>query len=60
MSGSCSSVIYYNLQGMSKTTNVIDIHSGSITEVKSKNHIPGNLEVSEPGISIQIARLNKR
>jgi hypothetical protein len=53
MSGGAT-VTYDNLQGISKSSLVVDIHTGLIREVKSKTSISGNLGVSAPGVSMQI------
>lgn len=47
-------ITYDDLNGLSKSTMVIDIHTGLLIEDKAKTHIAGNLGVSVPGMSLQI------
>lgn len=47
-------VTYDDLNGLSKSTMVTDIHTGLITENKAKTHIAGNLGISAPGMSMTI------
>lgn len=52
-SGSAT-VSYDDLQGMSKTTLLIDTQTGLPIESSGKTSISGNLGVSAPGVSMQI------
>jgi len=45
-------VTYDDLKGLSKSTMVIDIRTGLVTEDKAKTHIAGNLGISGPGFSM--------
>ena len=47
-------VTYDDLKGLSKSTMVIDIRTGLVTEDKAKTHIAGNMGVSAPGLSMTI------
>lgn len=47
-------VTYDDLKGLSKSTLVIDIRTGLLTESSGKTRISGNLGVSMPGMSMQI------
>lgn len=49
-----ATVSYDDLQGMSKTTLLIDIRTGLPLESSVKTSISGNLGVSAPGVSMQI------
>lgn len=49
-----ATVTYDNLQGLSKSSLVIDILTGLIVEDKSETHITGNLGISAPGVSMQM------
>jgi hypothetical protein len=45
-------VTYDDLKGLSKSTMVLDIRTGLVTEDKAKTHIAGNLGISAPGVSM--------
>lgn len=45
-------VTYDDLKGMSKSTMVLDMHTGLLIEDKAKTHIAGNLGISGPGFSM--------
>ena len=45
-------ITYDDLKGLSKSTMVIDIRTGLVTEDKAKTHIAGNLAISGPGFSM--------
>ena len=47
-------ITYDDLNGLSKSTMVIDIRTCLLVEEKAKTHIAGNLGVSMPGMSMQI------
>jgi proteasome assembly chaperone (PAC2) family protein len=47
-------ITYDDIKGLSKSSMIIDIHTGLIVEDRSKTHIAGNLGVSGPGYSMQI------
>jgi proteasome assembly chaperone (PAC2) family protein len=47
-------ITYDDIKGLSKSTIIIDCHTGLVVEDKAKTHIAGNLGVSGPGFSIQI------
>ena len=47
-------ITYDDIKGLSKSSMIIDIHTGLIIEDRSKTHIAGNLGVSGPGYSMQI------
>jgi hypothetical protein len=47
-------ITYDDLQGLSKSTIIIDIRTGLVVEANSKTRIAGNLGVSMPGMSMQI------
>jgi hypothetical protein len=47
-------ITYDDLNGLSKSTIIIDTVTGLIVESVSKTHITGNLGVSMPGMSMQI------
>ena len=49
-----ATITYDDIKGMSKSTLLIDIHTGLVAEEKAKTHIAGNLGVSGPGFSMQI------
>jgi hypothetical protein len=49
-----ATITYDDIQGLSKSSMVIDIQTGLAVEVKAKTHITGNLGVSGPGFSMQI------
>lgn len=49
-----ATVTYDNLQGLSKSTLVVDIRTGLIIEEKAETHISGNLGISAPGVSMQM------
>ncbi len=49
-----ATVTYDNLQGLSKSSLVVDIRTGLIIENKGESHITGNLGVSAPGFSMQM------
>jgi hypothetical protein len=49
-----AAITYDDLNGLSKSTIVIDIRSGLVIESSAKTHITGNLGVSGPGFSMQI------
>jgi hypothetical protein len=49
-----AAITYDDLNGLSKSTMVIDIRSGLVIENNAKTHIAGNLGVSGPGFSMQI------
>ena len=53
VSGS-TTITYDGINGLTKSTLLIDISTGLIVEHKSKSHITGNLGVSYPGGSMQI------
>jgi hypothetical protein len=45
-------ITYDDLKGLSKSSMVIDITTGLVTEDKGKTHIAGNLGISGPGFSM--------
>jgi hypothetical protein len=45
-------VTYDDINGLSKSTQVIDIRTGLVIEDKAKTHIAGNLGISGPGFSM--------
>jgi hypothetical protein len=47
-------ITYDNLQGLSKTTSVIDTRTGLTTKSEAKTHLAGNLGISAPGFSMQM------
>jgi len=47
-------VTYDDLKGLSKSTMILDIRTGLITEDKAKTHIAGNLGINAPGVSMTI------
>jgi hypothetical protein len=47
-------VTYDDLIGMSKSSMIIEISTGLLTEEKAKTHISGNLGISGPGFSMQM------
>lgn len=47
-------VTYDDLKGLSKSTMVIDINTGLVTEHNAKIHISGNLGITAPGMSMTI------
>lgn len=47
-------ITYDDLNGLSKSTMVIDTRTGLLTQEKAKTHIAGNLGISGPGFSMQI------
>ena len=49
-----ASITYDNLQGLSKSSMVIDIRTSLIVENNDKTHISGNLGISAPGFSMQM------
>jgi hypothetical protein len=49
-----ATITYDDIKGLSKSSIVVDIHTGLIVEDKSKTHIAGNLGVTGPGFSMQI------
>lgn len=49
-----ATVSYDNLQGMSKSTLVININTGLASQQNGKTHISGNLGISAPGFSMQM------
>ncbi|MDP4221984.1 MAG: DUF6263 family protein [Bacteroidota bacterium] len=49
-----ATVTYDNLQGLSRSTLVIDIRTGLTAENKGETHISGTLGVSAPGFSMQM------
>ncbi len=49
-----ATVTYDNLQGMGKSTTVIDIRTGLIVEDTGKTHTYGDLGISGPGFSMQM------
>jgi hypothetical protein len=49
-----ATITYDDINGMSKSTLLIDIRTGLLVEHKSKTHITGNLGVSYTGGSMQI------
>jgi len=49
-----ATITYDDLKGLSKSTMVIDVHTGLLVEDKAKTHIAGNLGVNVPGMSMQM------
>ena len=49
-----ATVSYDDLRGVSKSTMVIDLATGLVSETKGKTHISGNLGISYPGGSMQM------
>ena len=49
-----ATITYDNLQGLGKSSMVIDILTGLIVEDKVKTHISGDLGISGPGFSMQM------
>jgi hypothetical protein len=49
-----ATITYDDIKGLSKSSIVVDIHTGLIVEDRSKTHIAGNLGVTGPGFSMQI------
>lgn len=49
-----ATVTYDNLQGISKSSLVINVRTGLVVESKGKSHIAGNLGISGPGFSMQM------
>jgi hypothetical protein len=49
-----ATVTYDNLQGMSKSTVTINLHTGLTNQQTSKSHISGTLSISAPGFSMQM------
>jgi hypothetical protein len=49
-----ATITYDDLKGLSKSSMVIDVHTGLLVEAKAKTHIAGNLGVTAPGMSLQI------
>ncbi len=49
-----ASVSYGNLQGLSKSTLIIDTMTGLIVSENAKTHIAGELAISAPGFSMQM------
>jgi hypothetical protein len=49
-----ATVSYDNLQGMSKSDMVIDVHTGLTIKNEAKTHISGNLGISGPGFSMEM------
>jgi hypothetical protein len=47
-------ITYDDLKGLTKSTIIIDISTGLVTENTSKTHITGNLGVTVPGVSMEI------
>jgi hypothetical protein len=47
-------VTYDDIKGLSKSSMVIDIRTGLITEDTGKTHITGNLDISAPGFSMKM------
>jgi hypothetical protein len=45
-------ITYDDLKGLSKSTMILDIRTGLVTEDKAKTHIAGNLGISGPGFSM--------
>jgi hypothetical protein len=45
-------ITYDDLKGLSKSTLILDIRTGLVTEDKAKTHIAGNLGISGPGFSM--------
>jgi hypothetical protein len=45
-------VTYDDLKGLSKSTMVIDVRTGLVTEQKAKTHIAGNLGITAPGMTM--------
>jgi hypothetical protein len=47
-------ITYDDIKGLSKSSIIIDMHTGLIVEERAKTHIAGNLGVTGPGFSMQI------
>jgi hypothetical protein len=45
-------ITYDDIKGVSKSTMVIDIRTGLVTEDKAKTHIAGNMGISGPGFNM--------
>jgi proteasome assembly chaperone (PAC2) family protein len=49
-----ATITYDDINGLSKSSMVIDTRTGLLVEEKAKTHIAGNLGISAPGMSMQI------
>lgn len=49
-----ATVTYDNLQGMSKSTLILNVQTGLANQHTGKSHISGNLGISAPGFSMQM------
>jgi hypothetical protein len=49
-----ATVTYDNLQGLSKSSLVLNVRTGLVVESKGQSHITGNLGISGPGFSMQM------
>lgn len=47
-------ITYDDLKGLGKSTIILDVSTGLISELKAKTHLSGNLAFSMPGMNMQI------